>query len=432
MRYLILLAVPLLALAPPAARAADDKPEKRAAAGTLVTETGSLLRREAPSKPWQLVKEKDEVYTGDLLLGGSGGAVEAKDGGVRLAVVGDVDFTSPFPVLETAFVLHEAKGDDLAFSMDRGRIELTNTKKEGPAKVRLTVRKVTIEVTLKEPGAAMELELYGRWLPGVPFRKEPKAGEEPELAFVVLVMKGEVELKGPTKQFTLKAPPGPALLEGSAGGEIDPTVQKLDKLPDWAANPGSTAMGKKYKAMMARWRKRAAETSLGEATAEMLKSDDQMERRAAVMLLAATDDLERLGEALKETKHQDVWDSAIVAMRHWIGRDPGQDQRLYKALQEQVKFSPREAEGVLQLLHSFGKEDLKQPETYEVLINYLGSERLTLRQLAYWHLARLVPAGKKIGYDPMAPKENRDEAVKQWHKLVPSGELPPRPDDKDK
>src|SRR5690242_15776901 len=82
------LALSLVALSLPAARAAD---ERRVAAGTLVTETGSLLRREAPDRPWQVVKEKEEVRTGDLLLGGSGGAIVSRDGGVRLAVVGDLD-----------------------------------------------------------------------------------------------------------------------------------------------------------------------------------------------------------------------------------------------------------------------------------------------------------------------------------------------------
>ena len=55
-------------------------------------------------------------------------------------------------------------------------------------------------------------------------------------------------------------------------------------------------------------------------------------------------------------------------------------------------------------------EDLAQPETYQVLINYLGSERVSLRELAYWHLERLVPGGAKIGYEPLAPKEKRDAA----------------------
>ena len=119
----------LIALAPPAL-AADDKPaprpEKRVAAGALISETASLLRREAPGKPWHVVKEKEELFTGDELLGGTGGTVDARGGAVRLEIVGDMDGTAPFPVLETVFVLHEAKDVDLDLTVDRGRVELIN------------------------------------------------------------------------------------------------------------------------------------------------------------------------------------------------------------------------------------------------------------------------------------------------------------------
>src|SRR5689334_7209547 len=108
----LVLALALMVPLVPAARAADDKPaapEQRVAVGTCVTPTASLLRREAPDKPWQVVEENEEVFSGDLLLGGIQAAVDSKDGAVRLIVVGDVDNRAPLPVLETAFVLHEPK-----------------------------------------------------------------------------------------------------------------------------------------------------------------------------------------------------------------------------------------------------------------------------------------------------------------------------------
>jgi hypothetical protein len=422
----------LIALTPCPARADKpaSQPAKRVAAGALTSETASLLRREAPDKPWRVVKEKEELFTGDELLGGSGGVVDARGGAARLEVVGDMDDTAPFPVLETVFVLHEAKGVDLDLTLDRGRLRLVNTKERGAAKVRLRVRDWAGEVVLTGPGASAALELYGRWPGGVPFRKEPRPGEAPVLAWFVLALKGEVVLKGPQHEFRLKAPPGPALLEGDTLDDAEPTPQFLDKLPAWAAGPGDGEKAKKLSAIAARWRKRAAATSVSEATDELLKSDDEAARRSAVLLLAALDDVDRLGEALVGAKHQDVWDAGIVALRAWIGRGPGQDQRLYKLLTEKKTIPPREAESILQLLHSFGDDDLKRPETYDALIAYLGSERLSLRELAYWHLRRLVPAGRKIDYDPLAPKEKREAGLKAWRQLVPAGELPPKPGEK--
>jgi len=417
--YLALMA-PLF----PAARAADDKPgsapEKRVAVATCVTDTASLLRREAPDKPWQVVKEGEEVFSGDELLGGISGAVDSKNGAVRLVVVGDVDGRAPLPVLETVFVLHEPKDADLDVTLLRGRIRLINLKKAGAAKVRLRVRDHEGEVTLTEPGATLSVEIYGRWPRGVPYRKDPKAGEEPAMSFTLLAVKGDIELKGPRRQITLKAPPGLAVLEGDTLSDPEPTAAYLKELPAWAperlSDMASTEVGKRKEASILRWRKLAAEKGPGPATEALLASDDPLDRRFAVLLMGATDDLQHLGDALQQTKHQDVWDAAIIAVRHWIGRGPGQDQKLYKALLARM-YSPREAEGMLELLHSFGEDDLARPETYQVLISYLGSERMSLRQLAYWHLSRLAPAGKKFGYDPMAPKEQRDAAIKEWRKL---------------
>ena len=67
-----------------------------------------------------------------------------------------------------------------------------------------------------------------------------------------------------------------------------------------------------------------------------------------------------------------------------------------------------------------------------MLINLLGSDKRFIRGLAYWHLSRLVPEGKKLGYDPFAPQEARDAAEKKWKELIPAGKLPPPPKEEGK
>jgi hypothetical protein len=407
----------------PVAKAADDKaaPEKRVAVATCATGTASLLRREAPDKPWQIIKDDEQLFSGDEILGGVAGAVDSLNGAVRLIVVGDVDGQAPLPILETAFTLHEAKDSDLDVTLERGRIRLINIKKAGAAKVMVRVRETAAEVTLDEPGATLSMEIYGRWPRGVPFRKEPKAGEEPAIAFTLIAIKGDIDIKGPRRQIKLKAPPGLAMLDGDTLGDQEPAAGYLQELPKWApehlSDMGSTELGKKKLERMAQFRKLATDKGLNAALDDFLASDDPLQRRYAILLLVATDNMQRLGEVLRQTTHQDVWDTAIVSLRNWIGRGPGQDQKLHKRLQESAGYSPREAEAVLELLHSFSDDELSHPETYQMLISYLGSERPTLRQLAYWHLYRLMPAGRTLGYDPMAPKEKRDAVIKEWRKL---------------
>src|SRR4051794_31094680 len=100
-----------------AAAPAEDRP-RAAAVARSVGETASLLRREAPGGPWRVVKEDEGLPAGGLLVGAPPGALVSANGAVRLALLGDLSGTSPFPVLETAVALREPAGADLAFTLD--------------------------------------------------------------------------------------------------------------------------------------------------------------------------------------------------------------------------------------------------------------------------------------------------------------------------
>ena len=397
--------------------------EERPAAARCVSDEILLLRRPAPDKPWSLVARNDALPPEELLVGGPGVALVSANGAVRLSFLGELTGTSTNPVRETGIILHEAKDVDLDFTLERGRFDLVNLKKKGAARVRIRgAGDRAAVVTLSEPGARFALEVYGRWLPGTPFRKEPKKGEGPAFALVAVALKGEIDIKGKYHQLVLKAPPGPALLQLNDLNDTDVTPTHLDKVPAWAEGKLTPEQEKVRKAA-ANFRKLVKEKSLGEAIDKLLNSDDPLMRRAAVNIMGATDDLARLGAALTSAKHFDVWDNGVLALRHWIGRGPGQDQKLYKALVS--KMPAAQAETVMQLLHGMSEEDLEQPVTYQALIRLMGSDRLAVRGLAYWHLYRLVPEGRKIGFDPLAAPEKRAAAIKRWQELIPPGKLPP-------
>ena len=91
---------------------------------------------------------------------------------------------------------------------------------------------------------------------------------------------------------------------------------------------------------------------------------------------------------------------------------------------DKAKMPAKQAETVLDLLHGFSEDDLTHPITYQALLVLLGSDRLAIRGLAYWHLSRLAPDGRELGYDPLAPKEKRQAAIKKWQKLIPPGKVP--------
>jgi hypothetical protein len=432
-RSLRLLAAAYLAaacLAAGPARAADPAKSdaRRTEVGKWVADSPMLLRREGPGKPWQIVTADEPLLSGDLVLGGAGSALTTPGGAISLVMMGDLAEVSPYPVRETAAVLHNDSKQDMDLTLDRGRLDLVNRKEKGAAHVRVHLRNETWELTLEEPGASIALETYGRWPRGVGFTKEPGPKDVPTASLIFLVLKGEVHVRHGFHHHILKAPPGPALIEWDSVTGQDATPHPLDELPLWARQDAAEAdLAKKKKVLLAHFRQLAQAKPLGEATDEMVTSNDSAERKLAVFLMAALDDLPRLAKALRETRHLDVWDNGVLALRHWIGRAPGQDQVLYQVLIDTGKYSPRSAEAVMQLLHSFGEADLARPETYEVLIDNLESEKLMLRGLAYWHLSRLVPAGQEFGYSPLDPKEKRAEAVEKWRKLIPAGQLPPAP-----
>src|SRR5215471_3178682 len=406
-----------------AAEFVPDGKAGRDSVAVCLSDTGTILRREAPGKPWQIVAKDAELYNGDLLLGLPGASLKSKNGKVRLAFRPDMTGHAPLPILETTVVLHETK-DDLDFTLDRGRVDITNTAKEGAAKVRLHIRDKAPEVTLKEQGSRLGIELFGRWPAGAPFTKNAESKEGPALHLIFLVFHGEVDIKGDRRQFALTAPKGPAMLEWNSVSGIDPTAQYLEELPDWAKEDQVAPEAREKQARLTEFRQIAVNKSIQQAVETFLNSDDAAKRRLAVIALGAMDDLRGLADAMLNTKHLDVWDNGIIAFRHWVGRGPGQDQKLYNALINERKFTPLDAEAIMQLLHGFSDADLRQPETYEALIDYLGHERVALRALAYWHLSRLVPGGRELGYSPLDEKEQRQKAVAKWQQLVPRGKLP--------
>jgi hypothetical protein len=397
--------------------------EAGAAVAVCQSEPGTVMRREAAEKPWQIVSKDEKIHSGDLLIGLPGAVLQSKNGKVRLAFRPDLTGQAPLPIIETAVILNESK-DDLAFTLDRGRVDVTNLAKEGAARVQLRIREKTIDVALKTPGARLGIEMFGRWPAGAPFSKNQGPNDGPALSMIFLVFHGEVDVKGPRRHFALTAPKGPAMLEWDSVTKDAPSAQYLEELPDWAKEDAIAPEVREKRARLDEFRKLAVDKSLEAALEAFLNSDDAGKRRLAIFAMGALDDLRGIATALANTKHLDVWDNGIIALRHWVGRGPGQDMKLYNGLVEKGKYKPIDAEAFVQLLHGFSEADLRRPETYETLIDYLDHPRLALRGVAYWHLSRLVPAGREFAYNPGDEKEQRQKAVAKWRQLIPRGQLP--------
>ena len=185
---------------------AENKDEPKAV-GKSVGPTGRLIHREGgPKGPWRLVGDQAPVQADDLLLGLPGAEIETADAAVRLRLV--KYFNSPLPVLEPAVTLHQEAGFDLDFTLERGIVELWNSKPKGSARVRIHAHGETWETILEEPGARLLVEFYSGWPKGARFVKKPGPKDEPFARMTFLVLKGSLYLQPPRQATGHERPAG--------------------------------------------------------------------------------------------------------------------------------------------------------------------------------------------------------------------------------
>lgn len=400
--------------------------------GKAVSPAGTLLER--TGKSWRVLPPKSEVASGRYLvsLPGSRGEIVTKVGALQLSLWGNLPAFYDYPLWESAVLLQNEAGVDLEFILVRGRVVLTKLKGQQPARVRVSFFENTYELVLTEEGSEVALELFGRWSSDVRFSR--KQEEVPTQVMMIYTVKGSADLKIGNEQF-LMAAPASFRWDNVVGRDLKPT--RGGRLPAWATGKSGGPEAASLEAAVKKQQERLADTPVQTVLMEELKSSDPAARELAVSSAAAIDDLPILVDALSNSKFEDERRAAIHALRHWIGEATmagpkpvaGQDLKLFRFLVQQAKYTEREAESVLQLLHGFRDADRDRPETYELLIEYLRHSKLPIRELARWYLYRWVTAGRNIPYDP-ADEASVARAYKEWKKLIPDGQVPPQPKEK--
>jgi hypothetical protein len=392
--------------------------DKKTAVAKLHSVEGALLQRQGGK--WQAVEKGASLHAGTLLVAVPRAEVVSANGTVGLLMSADIGKRGPYPVLESAVELgHDAKAD-LDFRLERGLIKLTNLRKEGKATVKMRVRNEIWTMTLLAPQTSVGLELYSRQLPSLHPLVEGKL-QPPLTSVAMLVLKGKVELTDSKAHMLLCAPPGPARAEwNSHVGRF--TVEDLDKLPK-EVRPLEGKDLKLFETVCAR-AEAFNKGDIKQAIAKYLGSDDKVERLLGVTVAGAIDDLPDVVKALADPKHGDLRSHTVLVLRHWLGRDAGHTTKLFKELTVGQKYKLPQAKNIIQLLLGFREEDRFNPHTYELLIVYLEHGKLAIRELAHWHLVRLVPEGKEIAYDAGGAEAERQKGIAAWRKLIPAGKLP--------
>ncbi len=308
-------------------------PEPRVFVAKCTSADGALLSRDGDGKDWRPVAKNTMVSSRDALLAlpGTSAVLETEPQGIRLALHGNTPQLSSSSVLQSVVVFHDSRAYDLDCTLREGRVELTNDKEKGPAKVWVRLPGFAWQLTLQEPGARVALEVYGRWPYGVGFSLDPRAGEGPTKAVVLLMLSGQAELQTDTHTYELSAPPGPSLMEwDSVAGEAS-GPQRLKALPTWAdPNVAVPAAGKAVEDVantyLAQLKKSGSPEAALQALLDLADREKDKPRAAllrqfAVLGLNALDDLPRVAEALADPQAADVRDAAVLGvLRTWDRR----------------------------------------------------------------------------------------------------------------
>lgn len=131
----------------------------------------------------------------------------------------------------------------------------------------------------------------------------------------------------------------------------------------------------------------------------------------AVKCLALTDSYGSLVKALSKEDHREARLAAITGLRQWLPLDPKNRQLLKAELAKH--FLPSDAEAVYRLLWGFNLQDAKNPATSKMLVGWLDSEHIAIRELAFFHIQQLTDL--KHEYSPNNPPGQRRAAVDRWY-----------------
>jgi hypothetical protein len=397
-----------------------------------------------------LLQKKDQDHWVRLLRGKEQAKISSKwplmslpgyksnivlDTGARLTLWGNIPEQYPIS-FESVVELHVPDKMDLDLTLQRGRIQISNPGDQ-PLKARIrfdnpaSPKKGEIwDITLLDKGTEVVVMLLTDMPPGEPFYPDRDNTQRmgPVTDVVALATAGKATLKRDLNAAVDLTPPNDGSMYHWNSRQGPQAVPMAKGLPPWLTP--ATGVDAKIKSGFLKALEVLNNDLLSQSVDASLKraifeSSDFFKSRLAVRCAAAVDDIQRLKDTLAEQKDREVRWEAKEMLQRWISYKANNEYELFDMLQP--GFDKGEAAIFLQLLRYFTPQQRQDPVTYQALIGYLGSRKVPIREVAYYHLWYLVPAGHGIPHNLNAPEAQVRDEVAQWQKLIPEGSLPPPP-----
>jgi hypothetical protein len=413
-------AEPTVAVKTPRPPDASPPSTERRELGKAVLEPPCILLQQNPETgAWQRLSLQKRVSSTDKLVSLPGYRSDLRtDTGVQLQLWGNLPQFSRTPVLESVVTLHANPSVDLDFTLDHGRVLLSNHKEEGPARIRIRFRDEIWDLTLEDQTSEVAVQLFGLCQP---YGKDP-GGAEPEVYVGLYAVKGEAQLRVRYETHRLFSP---SMIDwDSVAGGVAAQPRSLPRAPDWYTSkmpPQNHVIQDMQAALKELSQRLVAKDKIDVVVAEAMKDPINLGSRIlAVRCLAAMNEVGKLLDALADGKHLDVRMVAIEELRHLLGLSAGNDALISKTLRSK-NYTEGQVMTILQLLHGFNLQQWSDPTTRATAVEYLNHEKLAIRQLTHALLCSLAPEGAKIPYDATGDNDQRERAAKDWQRVVLAG-----------
>jgi hypothetical protein len=405
---------------------------------------------------WTRFAEKD-VFSGRPLLSLPGCKnVIALSTGVELTLWGNLVELTFNPILaESRAILHANDLIDADVTLQRGRIVLRNLKKgEQDATARVRFNNPTLAVEdhfdiVLHGGAAVVLERFSVLDREEPFYDNPKDPDRlgPTATMWVYANGGSANIRAGQVSYALDKTQQPTLEWRSRGGVLGPPPPKTmpaappavpPPLEDKADQQARDKVVKAHAELVALLDKKEIDVALAETMQSVQKSADRdqaagkplspdtyLRWQYAIRCYAAIDDVEFLfREFAADPTPLLIRGLDMQTLQQWLALGRENDYQMLDVVQKNYR-SKTTSLNIMHLFHMISTEDAAKPGTYEHLIEGLNNDLMPIRTLCHSHLFGLVPEGRKIFYDPAAPPQIRQRAVREWSMLIPPGKLPP-------
>jgi len=388
---------------------------------------------------WTRVAPNSTVWTADKLVSLPGYTSElTTTSGVRLQLWGTLPRffqlppgKSPPPLYESAVILHTTKEFDLDLTLERGRIFLANAKDKGPASVRVRFGKEVWDLTLAEPGSEAAVDVYKVTPANLDWKRD-----EPLAVANLYLVQGKGGLRVDYQSFPSLSSPGPSLFSwNSYGRGLQGPFEQPAQLAAFGKDVPATKEATDLREGLDGISKRLGEKKpVNVVLQEIMDDGSQTQRSLTIYCLGAIDAMPTLLDILDnkdEARGQDRIDTIGVLMR-WVGRGSGHARQLFdyttgkSGIMIDKKYTAGEAAIMLKLLHYPDELEVREPDTYDTLADYLTHKKMAIRELANLHLINLSRGVKTIpSYNAAWDQTRLDRAAQEWKGMVKRGELPP-------